>query len=56
MAADQGIPASFTVFEPRTLPASGPHGGGAADGKGVDHFIAGYAESLGNIFFTVRGD
>lgn len=59
MAADAGIPSSFTVFERFTLPVAKEGAAGQAgkstDGKGIDHFFEGYGDQLLGIFFEVRG-
>jgi hypothetical protein len=58
MAADQGIPASFTVFErftvPRSLGEFEALSAKSTDGKGIDHFFAKYGDSLVTIFYTAQ--
>ena len=57
MAAEQGLPSSFTVFAKHTIPRSTEDGGApspkSSDGKGVDHFATGYGDQLGTIYFAL---
>lgn len=53
LAAEAGVPSSFTVFEKFTIP-KGP-GGGPTDGKGIDHFFTGYGDTIIGIVFAVGG-
>lgn len=47
LTAEAGIPTSFTVFERFTIPRNLDEGSAkSSDGKGIDHFFAGYGEQL----------
>lgn len=47
MTAEAGVPTSFTVFEKFTIPRNVAEGSAkSTDGKGIDHFFAGYGEQL----------
>ena len=50
LAADAGVPSSFTVFEkftiPRNLMSEEDLTGKSADGKGIDHFFYAYGEQI----------
>ena len=58
MAAEQGLPSSFTLFERFTLPKSTAElaavSSKAADGKGIDHFFVKYGDQLVGIFYAAQ--
>ena len=58
MTAEAGVPLSFTVFEPFTIPRSMDELEGlatkSADGKGIDHFFVAYGDAIAGIFFAAQ--
>lgn len=47
MTEEAGVPTSFTVFERFTIPRNLDEASAkSTDGKGIDHFFAGYGEQL----------
>jgi hypothetical protein len=58
MAAEQGLPSSFTLFEKFTLPRSIAQldtvSSKSADGKGIDHFFVKYGDQLVGIFSAAQ--
>jgi hypothetical protein len=58
MAAEQGLPSSFTLFERFTLPRSiedlDSVSSKSADGKGIDHFFVRYGDALVGIFYAAQ--
>jgi hypothetical protein len=58
MAAEQGLPSSFTLFEKFTLPRSIAQldtvSSKSADGKGIDHFFVKYGDQLVGIFYAAQ--
>ena len=58
MAADQGVPSSFTLFERFTIPRSQGElaqvSSKSSDGKGIDHFFARYGDTIVGIFFAAQ--
>ena len=58
MAADQGVPSSFTLFERFTIPRSQGElaevSSKSSDGKGIDHFFAKYGDTIVGIFFAAQ--
>jgi hypothetical protein len=58
MAAEQGLPSSFTLFErfmlPRSLDELEAVSTKATDGKGIDHFFAKYGDQLVGIFYAAQ--
>ena len=58
MAADQGVPSSFTLFERFTIPRSQGElaevSSKSSDGKGIDHFFARYGDTIVGVFFAAQ--
>ena len=58
MAADQGVPSSFTLFERFTIPRSQGElaeiSSKSSDGKGIDHFFAKYGDTIVGVFFAAQ--
>ena len=58
MAADQGVPSSFTLFERFTIPRSQGElaevWSKSSDGKGIDHFFAKYGDTIVGVFFAAQ--
>jgi hypothetical protein len=58
MAADAGVPSSFTVFERFTIPRSVERleeiTSRSSDGQGVDHFFVKYGDAIVGIFLTAQ--
>ena len=58
MAAEQGVPSSFTLFERFTIPRSQAEleqvSSASSDGKGIDHFFVKYGDTIVGIFFAAQ--
>ena len=58
MAADQGVPSSFALFERFTIPRSQGElaevSSKSSDGKGIDHFFAKYGDTIVGVFFAAQ--